>query len=269
MNKSNKIIRHFYLPKKIVIIIKIFKGHNKMSIKNLKYYISVDGILNQKRKNNIYSVLENIPVEIDDIDISETSVIAIELKKHQNKTIITEYISYNNELYEPWVENIDLIDENSLEKCDNEKYKIDEFKLPYYKQKGETDTFSLTEISKHGEVKNIEDFKKIFSNNKTKSSEIISNKIQNLICINNEIYKKTMGPILGMKNQKKLRYFIPSYMLFTENFNTKNHEYGSYMQHLTLDMIDLIQDQKQISEHPIDTGYYIFNLDFYKKIITK
>ena len=88
-----------------------------MTIINLNTAIQTECVLRHKRKPRIYNVIQQYPVEIQDITKEETKLIALSFE--YNEKYVTPYIEYNGKLYEPYTvlnetyhNNNNQIDEN-------------------------------------------------------------------------------------------------------------------------------------------------------------
>lgn len=174
-----------------------------MSIKTIEHHIQVEGLKKGSRKNNIYNVLISSPIEVKDIDANEVTVAGI---KNEEKNVVVDgrvetgiimkkYIEYNGLLYEGLVDEIN----NKTIPISEEDYIYKTKEMPgnYYNRTNVKDNIdiNITTLDPDFKVAQMDDFKNIVKTNEKYCINNINKSLDDVICINGEIYIKSFGPL--------------------------------------------------------------------------
>jgi hypothetical protein len=224
-----------------------------MSIKTIKHYIQVEGLKKSSRKNNIYNVLISSPVEIKDVDVTEVKVAGVK-NKENNVTIngrlevgivMKKYIEYNGVLYEGLV---DYTNNQSLPISEEDYiHKTKEMPGNYYEQVNVKDNIDIDTITLNPDFTfaEMEDFKNIIKTNEGYCLRKINKLLNDVICLNGDIYVKSRGPLFiyydfGSSYNHRIAEtnFLPSYFLhpFLDHQN-KNSKYQSFYDLLPFNLL--------------------------------
>jgi hypothetical protein len=208
-----------------------------MSIIDIPIGITIEGVLSGKRKTSLFQVMEQIPIEIQDIKFDDVSLIAMTFNESNSysgiKTnVLCPYIEYKDALYEPYINSSKL---QYFSKDDNvNNLKKHETLLKILKNHLNNANIDLL-LSIKEEIKfqtginpetfhkednyiaikdnelpivTYEDIKKIYSDNRKHQLKKLNVLNEIFICIEGQLYRKSYGP-----------------MLFLDQSNTSTHSH--------------------------------------------
>ena len=230
-----------------------------MSIIDIPIGITIEGVLSGKRKTSLFQVMEQIPIEVQDIKFDDVSLIAMIFNKNNSysgiKTnVLCPYVEFKDALYEPYMKSSNLQNFSKDDNINNLKTHetlltilenhLNNINIDLLSTKKEAMKFQIgiSPESFNNEacitikddelpVVTYEDIKKIYSDNRKHQLKKLQVLNDMLICIEGQLYRKSYGPTLFLDQRKSTSnsYINIGFNPISRLLNDKSMSLDSYI----------------------------------------
>lgn len=184
-------------------------------IVDLKYIVRTNGLLKRKRKIDTYGIMKNLPVELDSIDIKDTSLIGMGISHSGIRTEVKPLRRYGDDMYCPVDYHFQTSNDGQLYRSCGDtldvhdddlmmlKHVCSKARIPYDNTltRGGIQTLVVKHTSEDIKIVTEDDFKRIESDDSIPSMTAARNLAEdNYILIDGSLWQKSLGLFLDRRN---------------------------------------------------------------------